>query len=179
MSGLTSHSAGTNTDKDKDKDRYKDNEVYGKSKGDGRSRSKSLFGTIKRASRGIVNMIRSGGRKSRNVGAPASTASDRVSGFDELTEMKYRFETESRAAFSKELHMVVSRYAQTKETHEHEKKARRRPPYNDEAREMNAARALLKELRPGEEKKEGDDDAGSSEEGQGQGEGASDGCVIA
>jgi hypothetical protein len=175
LSGLTSHSAGTNTDKDKDK------EVYGKSKGDGGSRSKSLFGSIKRASRGIVNMIRSGGRKSRNVGAPTSTASEHVSGFDELTEMKFRFETEGRAAFSKELHMVVSRYVQTKETHEHEKKAHRRPPYNDEAREMNEARALPKELRPGEENKEGDDDTGSSEEeeGQGQGEGASDGCVIA
>ena len=169
MSGLTSQSAGTNRDKGREENKARD------------TNRRTILGSIRERTKSFVQMIRSGSsRKARNVAAPSATGSEHVSGFDELTEMKYRFEKESRAAFSKELHMMVSQYAQTKEAHEHESRARKRKPYNYEAREFNEARAAAKEA-PGEESKEWTE--GSIEEGEDKdeevGEGSRDGCVVA
>lgn len=59
----------------------------------------------------FVNLvIGESGKEKKNVAAPSLYASDRVSGFDELTEMKSRFDDECRSAFEKEMHTLLGSY---------------------------------------------------------------------
>ena len=46
----------------------------------------------------------------RNVAAPSLYASDRVSGFDELTDIKSRFDDELSSAFEKEIHTMLGSF---------------------------------------------------------------------
>ena len=92
----------------------------------------------------FVNLIiGKSSKENRNVAAPSLYASERVSGFDELTDMKCRFDTECPALFEMELHNLLGNYimidGKLHETLQSEMKTLR--PYNSEAREVLIAGA--------------------------------------
>jgi len=199
ISGITSHSAGSDNDAatpapaaddtaDGHEEKKKEKE-QGTKEGETKEKEKknrfsmkgvaSGFSKLRAKSSGLVHMIVGRKAKNRNVAAPTTTTSDRVSGFEELTEMKYRFEAEMCSAFQRELHLVLGRYVQTADAKAHREHASKRRPYNSEMREFYDAAVgdqVGKYTRADRDKFAKEHDQGRTEEVATAG--TEDGCII-